>query len=199
MKHIVLATNNPGKIAELSAMLGPVTAKVATLADFDTSEVEETGTTFMENARLKAQGYALQTGLPALADDSGLEIAALGGRPGVHSARYGGADIDFDRRMEMLLDEIKVSATHDRRARFVCAIAIADEAGRIVETAEGICRGTIAESARGASGFGYDPIFIPDGYDLTFGQLSDDIKSEISHRRRAFREIIPFLRHFIAN
>lgn len=198
MKQLLLATGNKGKAAELSAMLWDSQVELLTLADVETHEVAETGTTFLENARLKASGYALQTGFTSIADDSGLEVDALDGRPGVLSARYGGDGLSFDQKMQMLLTEIRDSPIDDRRARFVCAIAIANEDGEIVETASGICEGRVADSARGDRGFGYDPIFIPDGYEHTFGELSDDVKSKISHRARAFREIIPFLRHFIA-
>jgi len=180
-------------------LLSGVDADLVTLGELDHTEVEETGSTFVENAELKAAGYALQTGLPAIADDSGLEVDALDGRPGVVSARYGGADTPFEKKIEMLLDEIKNSARPTRAARFVCAISVADENGNILETKTGICEGSIALNARGLGGFGYDPVFIPDGYDKTFGELSNEIKAKISHRGRAFREIIPFLRHFIAN
>jgi len=199
MKRLLVATNNKGKVAELNGMLAGLDVELAALDAYHTTAVEETGSTFMENAELKARGYALQTGLPAIADDSGLEVAALDGRPGVLSARYGGVDAPFDRKIAMLLDEMENSGKKDRCARFVSAIAIADEAGKIIQTATGICDGTIAKFARGTRGFGYDPVFIPDGYDLTFGELTDDIKSKISHRARAFREIIPFLGHFVAN
>ena len=199
MKRILVATNNAGKVSELRAILRGIEIDLVALHEVEHAGVEETGSTFVENAELKAAGYALQTGLPAIADDSGLEVDALDGRPGVLSARYGGADTPFEKKMEMLLDEIKNSARPTRSARFVCAISVADESGNILETKTGICEGSIALNARGLGGFGYDPVFIPDGYDKTFGELSSEIKSKISHRGRAFREIIPFLRHFIAN
>ena len=199
MKKLLIATHNQGKVHELIAMLSGLAAELVGLDDLETDEVEEAGSTFAENAALKASGYALQTGLPALADDSGLEVAALGGRPGVLSARYGGEDSTFDEKMEMLLAEMQKSGSDDRSARFVSTVVIADENGNILETKVGICEGKIAPHPRGSKGFGYDPIFIPSGYDLTFGELSEEIKSEISHRGRAFREIIPFLRHFIAD
>ena len=145
---------------------------------------------------LKASGYAMQTGRMTLADDSGLEVEALGGRPGVLSARYGGPT--FDQKMSMLLNELDAIGDEARRARFVAAIAIADETGRILHAVEGICAGTIAAEPRGSGGFGYDPLFIPDGYDLTFGELPETIKREISHRGRAFSQIMPFLRGFFA-
>jgi XTP/dITP diphosphohydrolase len=199
MKRILVATNNTGKVTELRALLAGVDIDLVTLRELEHREIDEIGSTFVENAELKAAGYALQAGLPAIADDSGLEVDALDGRPGVHSARYGGADTPFETKIEILLDEIESSARSTRAARFVCAISIADKNGNILETKSGICEGSIALNARGLGGFGYDPVFIPDGYDETFGELSNEIKSKISHRGRAFREIIPFLRHFIAN
>ena len=160
-------------------------------------EVDEVGTTFDENAILKAVGYAKQSGLLTLADDSGLEVDVLGGRPGVLSARYGG-DISFAQRMELLLDELGESADH-RYARFVCSIALATPDGTVVARESGFCNGKIAFRPKGNNGFGYDPIFIPDGYETTFGELDDVIKASFSHRTAAFRKIIPKLRGFIAH
>jgi XTP/dITP diphosphohydrolase len=198
-KDLLVATNNPGKLAELRELLDSLPVDLRSLANFEPIvEVEETGATFVENARLKASGYAIQTGLPALADDSGLEVEALGGRPGVLSARYGGLDTGFDVKMAKLLGELDDISGASRAARFVCAIAIADPIGNILHTTEGICSGSMAFGPRGRHGFGYDPLFIPDGYDLTFGELSGATKGEISHRKRAFDQIMPFLRDFIA-
>ena len=199
MKKLLIATHNDGKVRELKRMLHGLPVEIVGIDSFETDDVAETGSTFAVNAALKASGYARQTGLSALADDSGLEVNALGGRPGVLSARYGGEGSSFEKKMEMLLAEIGQSGSQDRRARFVSAVVLADEQGNILETRQGTCEGRIASTPRGKRGFGYDPIFIPDGYDLTFGELSDEIKSQISHRGRAFREIIPFLRDFIAN
>lgn len=161
-------------------------------------DVEETGSTFMENAVLKATGYAPQAGITTLADDSGLEVFELDKRPGVFSARYGGDDLDFNGKMSKLLGEMQDVGASTRRARFVCSIAIANAGGEILRTAEGICAGRIAMSARGRGGFGYDPLFIPDGFENTFGELSDAVKQQISHRSRAFEQIIPFLRDLMA-
>ena len=198
-KSLLVATNNRGKLAELMSLLGDLPVTLRCLADFsDINEVEETGTTFIENARLKAAGYALQTGLPAIADDSGLEVASLDGRPGILSARYGGAETGFTEKMLMLLREIDAIGSSDRTARFVCSIAVADPDGNILRTTSGVCPGRIAAAQRGDHGFGYDPLFIPDGFDQTFGELPDEIKREISHRAHAFGQIIPFLRDFIA-
>lgn len=197
-KRILLATNNAGKIVELRSMIAGLPIEVCGLADFpDATEVEETGSTFAENARLKAIGYALQTGMTSLADDSGLEVDALGGRPGVLSARYGGEGTSFENKMKMLLSELENADSADRSAQFSCAIAISDEKGSILFESEGICRGRIALSPIGSGGFGYDPIFVPDGYEQTFGELSSAIKQNISHRSRAFSQIMPFLGHYI--
>ena len=199
-RKLLVATNNPGKLAELSDLLKVLPVALQSLGDIDQIiEVEESGVTFVENASLKASGYAIQTGLPAIADDSGLAVEALAGRPGVLSARYGGADTDFDKKMAKLLGELDKMGDAERNACFVCSIAVADPEGKILYTTEGICPGKIAAIPRGRQGFGYDPLFIPDGYDLTFGELSGEIKRKISHRARAFEQIIPFLRDFIAN
>lgn len=199
LKSLLVATNNPGKLSELRDLLAGMPVALHDLRDFENViEVEETGETFVENARLKASEYAAQTGLPAIADDSGLEIKALDRRPGVLSARYGGSDTSFPEKMAMLLDELDKAVNPSRHARFVCAIAIADRSGNILYTTEGICDGQIAPAPRGFRGFGYDPLFVPNGFDRTFGELPNVIKSKISHRFRAFEQIIPFLRDFIA-
>jgi XTP/dITP diphosphohydrolase len=196
---LLVATNNKGKLRELRDLLDDLPFELVSLSEFKgIDEIEETGSTFAENAALKAVGYAMQARLLTLADDSGLEVQALGNRPGVYSARYGGADIGFDEKMARLLDELEKTGDERRRARFVCSIVIASADGQILHTASGICAGKIAEKPRGDGGFGYDPIFVPDGFDDTFGELSEPIKQQISHRAAAFREIIPFLRDFIA-
>ncbi len=196
-QKLLIATNNPGKVSELTRFAGDLPLELLGLTDFPSvSEVEETGNTFKENASLKASGYAIQTGLVALADDSGLEVAALNCRPGILSSRYGGADTDFATKISKLLAEIAETGDIERRARFVCSMAISDKTGNIIFTAHGICEGKIASEPRGNGGFGYDPVFIPDGFDLTFGELPDAIKQKISHRARAFEQIIPFLRDF---
>ncbi len=197
-QKLLVATHNLGKLAELRLLLADLPIKLIGLSDFDNvTEVEETGTTFIDNAKLKAIGYARQTDSFAIADDSGLEVDALDGRPGVLSARYGG-DVGFDKKMQLLLGEIDKSPNHSRAARFVCAIAIAAPDGTILHTTEGICPGNIAHEPRGNGGFGYDPLFVPEGFEETFGELSGTVKQKISHRARAFEQIMPFLRDFIA-
>ena len=196
---LLVATGNIGKLNELSGLLAGMPIELISLSDIGSfDEIEETGSTFAANAALKASGYALLAQVPTLADDSGLEVEALDGRPGVLSARYGGADLGFDKKMLMLLAELDKTGDIQRRARFVCSIAIANAAGEIVHSAEGSCHGTLALDPRGTNGFGYDPLFIPDGFDQTFGELSDADKQKISHRARAFCQIIPFLRLFYA-
>lgn len=195
-QHLLIATGNKGKLAEFRRSIAFDEIEIVGLDEFHVEEVEETGATFAENARLKAAGYAMQTGLVALADDSGLEVNALGGMPGVHSARYLG-DVSFETRMDSILQELAVNNA-DRSARFVCSIAVATPTGNIIEQVEGICEGKIAPAAKGKNGFGYDPIFVPDGHKLTFGELSDEIKIEISHRSAALSKIIPKIRGFKA-
>lgn len=198
MLKLLIATGNQGKVKEIAGFLADLPVRVYNLNDFtETFEPEETGTTFAENAELKARSYALQTGLWALADDSGLEVEALNNAPGIYSARYGGKELSDQARIEKLLAEI--GAAENRRARFVCAMTIADEKGAIEFTAEGICEGRIALQASGSGGFGYDPVFIPEGYAETFGELPKEIKQRISHRKRAIDKIIRQMRLFYAN
>ena len=197
--QILMATKNSGKIKELKELLADLPIKLLSLKDFpDVIEVEETGATFAENAALKAQSYALQTKIYALADDSGLEVAALDGAPGIFSARYAGENVSDETRIEKLLEEMSRTQNENRAARFVCAMSIADRTGEIIFTAEEFCEGTIAFKQRGQNGFGYDPVFIPSGFDKTFGELSASIKRKISHRARASVKIIRYLRDFIA-
>ena len=199
-QKLLIATSNLGKIVELRSMLAVGQFNLVGLADFpNTPEVEETGDSFIENARLKAVGYAHQTSLLSIADDSGLEVESLGGGPGVLSARYGGENSTFAEKMAKLLSEMGLTGDKNRRARFVCAMAVADGKGNLLFESEGVCDGSIAVEPRGSGGFGYDPLFIPNGFDRTFGELSEDIKAGISHRKRAFEQIIPFLLDFNAS
>jgi XTP/dITP diphosphohydrolase len=194
---LVLATGNTGKIRELRELFRDVPFELKSLQDFSGIEdVEETGSTFYENAVLKARAFARQTGHMSLADDSGLEVEALGNAPGVMSARFGGPDAGYDVKNSKLLAMLDATNDEQRRARFVCVMAIADENGDLIHTAEGICTGSIASSPRGDRGFGYDPIFVPDGFELTFGEIGDEVKQRISHRARATELIIRYLLHF---
>ncbi len=195
--QILTATKNNGKIRELTEFLADLPLRLRNLNEFpNIIEVEETGATFFDNAVLKAQGYALQTRLWALADDSGLEVSALNGAPGVFSARYAGANSSDEEKIKKLLTELNKSGDKKRQAGFVCAMAISDDKGDIKFLAEGRCRGTIALASKGGNGFGYDPIFIPDGFERTFGEIEAEIKQKISHRARAIKKIIRFLSGF---
>jgi XTP/dITP diphosphohydrolase len=195
--ELLIATKNTGKIKELKELLTGLPIQINSIDAFpNVVAPEETGANFAENAILKAKYYALQTKLWSLADDSGLGVKALNGAPGVFSARYAGENATDEKKIEKLLREL--NNVKDRRARFVCTMAIADEKGEIKFVADGICDGTIALNASGANGFGYDPIFIPDGFSQTFGELSDQIKRKISHRTRATEKIIQHLCRFYA-
>lgn len=197
-KKILIATGNWGKVRELAELFQSLPVELKSLKDFPrVNEVEETGNTFEENARLKAEGYARQTGLLTLADDSGLEVAALGGAPGVFSARYAGKGASDESNIEKLLSELEKSGDFDRKARFVCEIALADSNGVVFHVENGICDGRISIKPCGDNGFGYDPIFIPDGFERTFGELNNDIKQQISHRGRAARKILQYLCGFL--
>jgi XTP/dITP diphosphohydrolase len=196
-QKLLLATYNEGKLREFSELFSRMPVEICSLREFPgVLEIAETGATFQENAALKAVGYARQTGLPSLADDSGLEVEALGGAPGVFSARYAGNAASDEQKQEKLLLELKKTGDLERKARFVCTIAFADAKGEIIRSETGICNGTIAAKPSGKEGFGYDPIFIPAGYDKTFGELSAEIKGQISHRAHASQQIQRFLRDF---
>jgi len=199
MQRLLLATNNPGKVGELRNLLSGIPIDIVTLADVGVDmDIAETGATFAENAALKSSGYAQLAGVHALADDSGLEVSALGGRPGVYSARYGGKAATFVEKMELLLAELKTVGDSNRAARFVASMALSDPSGEVLCCSEGICEGRISDRPRGSGGFGFDPLFVPDGFDRTFGELPESVKQATSHRYRAFCEIIPFLRRFLA-
>jgi XTP/dITP diphosphohydrolase len=194
---LLVASSNQGKVSEFATLLSELSFTLLGLKDVpDRPDVEETGTTFEENAVLKAREYAAHSGYWTLADDSGLEVDALEGRPGVLSARFGGEGTSFAEKIDLLLGELAGAENRSRSARFVCVIAIANERGEIQYCAEGRCEGTIADGPRGRKGFGYDPIFVPDGFQETFGELSGDIKGQISHRARATAKIIRYLRDF---
>jgi len=198
---LLLGTANRGKVAELAEMLedlGIAVVPLDAVGPFD--EVEETGETFAENAKLKASAYARQSGLPTLADDSGFEVEALDQRPGVLSARYGGdAAPTFAEKIASLLAEMAASGNDSRVARFKCAVAFADPNGEIVAESEGVVTGSVPEFPRGNGGFGYDPIFVPDGFSTTFAEMSSAEKGALSHRGRAILQIIPYLRTFWGN
>ena len=184
--ELLVATHNEGKTRELSDLLADAPLRLRGLKEFPwVEEAEETGATFEENAVLKARHYGSRCGLWTLADDSGLEVEALGGAPGVYSARYGGRGISYAERMGLLLEALAATGDEERRARFVCVIALADPRTGAVETFEGVCEGRIAHAPKGMGGFGYDPLFIPEGHAQSFGELPSEVKQSLSHRARA--------------
>jgi XTP/dITP diphosphohydrolase len=184
--RLVVASHNPGKVREIGDLLRPFGFKAVSAGELGLPEPEETGTTFPENAELKARAAALAARLPALADDSGLVVPALGGAPGVYSARWAGPEKDFRVAMERVQRELGDSP--DRRACFICALAMAWPDGH-VESFEGRVDGTLVWPPRGSRGFGYDPMFLPEGGTLTFGEMEPDAKHQISHRARAFAQL----------
>jgi len=185
----VLATRNPDKRAELAALLGDLGIKIRSLADFpDAPEVVEDGDTCRANAVKKAVAIARHTGLPAVADDTGLEVEALGGRPGVHAARYAGERATYEDNWRKLIRELDGVPRQRRRARFITVAAVAMPSGK-VEVAEGILEGVIAEAPAGTQGFGYDPIFVVPQLGKTLAQLAPGEKNRISHRARAFSKV----------
>ena len=188
--NLVIATRNPGKSKEIRTILGDVPWNLLSLEDFsNVGDAPEEEDSFEGNALAKGNFYAAATGNWVLADDSGLEVEALGGAPGVHSARYAGVSAnDADRRAKFL-DELLSCRGADRKARFVCVCTIVKPDLKVFAVTKGICAGSIIDEARGVSGFGYDPIFKPDGFDETFGQLPDHIKNRISHRGKALFEV----------
>ena len=192
--ELLIATHNAGKIRELTALLAHLPLRLRQLSEFPRiKEVEETGETFVANALLKARGYSRETNLWTLADDSGLVVDALGGAPGVLSARYAGANATDEERNARLLSELSLTDAEQRTARFICAIALHDPAAGATEIFEGTCEGHIAKHPRGRHGFGYDPLFIPSGYTHTFGELPEALKQEISHRSRALAAVRIYL------
>jgi len=184
----VVATGNPGKVEEIRAILGDFPVTLRSLAEFEPLDFPEEGHDYEGNAVVKARVAARHTGCPALADDSGLEVEALGGGPGVRSARYGGPGLDDAGRVARLLAEIADAAPAARGARFVCVAACALPTGE-VETARGECEGRILDAPRGAGGFGYDPVFQPEGESVSMAELPAEHKNRISHRGRAFRAL----------
>jgi len=191
---LVMATRNAGKVRELAELLRDLDVRLLSLDDFpELPEIPEEGATFAENALTKAQTVARLTGLPALADDSGLEVEALGGRPGVFSARYaqdrtGGRTPSDEDNWRKLLDELREVSPEKRQARFVCEIALAWPNGRLLTT-RGEVSGVIAQEPRGTRGFGYDPVFWVPAYEATVAELDLAVKNRISHRGRALKQL----------
>ena len=195
---VIIATHNPGKLREMRELLAPYGIATQSTGELGFPEPEETGTTFAENARIKAVAAARASGKPAIADDSGLVVDALGGEPGIHSARWAGPDKDFRaamNRIQTLFIERGAKTPEQRRAHFIAALCLAWPDGH-VEDFEGHVDGVAVWPPRGDKGFGYDPLFRPDGFDITFGQMSADEKRglppqgrALSHRARAFMKL----------
>lgn len=184
--RLVLASHNPGKLREIAELVEPYGLEVVSAGELGLPEPEETGKTFAENARLKAVAAAIGAQVPALADDSGLAVSALGGAPGIYSARWAGPKKDFRAAMQRVEEELGDS--EDRSAQFVCALCLAWPDGQS-EVFEGRVDGTLVFPPRGELGFGYDPVFRPEGHDITFGEMDPDRKHAISHRARAFAQL----------
>ena len=192
LSKILFASHNAGKISEIKNMLAPLGIEVVSSADVTFPDVEETGTTFAENSLLKSQTIAQALGIPCIADDSGLCVDALNGAPGVYSARYA-PNRDFDKGIDKLLAEMNESSDKSRKAHFSCVVSLAYPDGRY-KLFEGRVDGKIAfEKMYGDGGFGYDPVFIPDGYDCSFAQMSKEEKNKISHRGRAMQKFKEYL------
>ncbi|MFW6157418.1 MAG: RdgB/HAM1 family non-canonical purine NTP pyrophosphatase, partial [Balneolaceae bacterium] len=192
MNKMVLASRNPDKIEELQQTLSDLGIELLSALDFDElNEVEEDRVTLEGNALKKAAYVHRQTGLPALADDTGLEVEALGGRPGVYSARYAGEGATYDDNVDKLLEELSGVEATSRGARFRTVVAFVTEEGE--HTFEGVCPGSIISERRGGGGFGYDPVFLPEGFERTFAQLEPAEKNRISHRGRAISKFYDWL------
>lgn len=191
IRKLVIASRNKHKIQEMQQLLSPLGIEVLSTADFpELEEVVEDRPTLKGNALKKARYVAKQTGLTALSDDTGLEVEALKGKPGVYSARFAGPNATYEDNLLKLLNELE--GKENRKARFRTIVALVD--GDEEFTFEGICNGEIIEEQRGTKGFGYDPIFMPEGYDLTFAELDSSTKNLISHRGKAVENFVKFLK-----
>lgn len=194
MNKLILASRNRHKIRELRETLAGLDITLHAAPDFPRlREVEEDQPTLEGNALKKARYVYEETGLPALADDTGLEVDALDGRPGVYSARYAGESASYQDNVDKLLAELAGVDMKDRKAQFRTVVALVSNEG--THTFEGICRGFILEEARGEKGFGYDPVFRPEGYEQTFAELDSDVKNKISHRGRAVQKLYEWLKN----
>jgi len=188
-EKLVVASHNPGKVEEIRQLIAPFALRVLSPAQLGLAEPAETGTSFAGNAALKAEAAMHGSGLAALADDSGLCVAALDGAPGIYSARWAGAAKDFRIAMRRVEDELREKGTPDSRAFFVCALALAAPEAA-TEIFEGRVYGSLTFPPRGSKGFGYDPIFVPEGHRMTFGEMEPEVKHALSHRARAFAKLV---------
>jgi len=194
VKRIILASNNPGKIRELRRLLAGAAEHLESLADHPGVRLPDEGEdSYRENAHRKARAVFEALGVPALGDDSGLEVDVLGGAPGIRSARFAGANADDAANNDLLLAKLRGVPADHRHARYRCALAFVWAAGESMES-EGVCEGRILEAPRGKTGFGYDPLFLPEGEKGSFGELSDSRKDSISHRARAAAVLVRAIR-----
>lgn len=200
MKQFVLATGNPGKVKELAAMLASLNIDVLAQSEFNVPDVPETGTTFIENAIIKARHAAKLTGLPAIADDSGLEVMALDGAPGIYSARFSGDNASDQSNIDKLLLELKDIPRAQRQARFVCVLVfMTSEKDPTPIICQGFWNGHITDNQQGLSGFGYDPVFFVNETNCTSAELSKETKNAISHRALALQQLLPQLESKLAS
>ena len=195
IQKLILATSNPGKIEEIRAILADVPVEIQSLLDFpDVPEIVENGKTFEENALIKARIIFNYKGLPVLSDDTSLEVFSIGMEPGIYSARYSGHNVSYADNNRKLLKELSKMSGEMRRAQFRCVVAF--KTGEVEKIFEGICRGSIVEKERGNGGFGYDPLFKPQGFDKTFAELPSETKNLISHRGKALEAAKEYLVQF---
>ena len=187
--RLVVASHNKGKVREISVLMAPYAIEVISAADLNLPEPEEDGETYIANATIKARAAAIASGLPALSDDSGFEVMAINRDPGLYSARWAGPDKDFSLAMAKVNAAVEASGNPDRNCRFVCALALCWPDGVCVAT-EGDVEGQFIWPPRGDKGFGYDPVFQPNGYEQSFGEVDQDWKHAISHRSKAFEQLI---------
>ena len=186
---IVIASHNAGKVSEIADLLSPLGVSVISAGEAGLPEPEETGKTFIENAEIKARAAATVSGLPALADDSGLSVSALGGAPGIYSARWAGERKDFENAMKRVADALLMSGKYDKTAHFHCALSLCWPDCEC-ETFEGVLAGELIWPSRGDKGFGYDPMFVPNGFTQSFGEMEPDKKHAMSHRSNAFQKLL---------
>ncbi|HSD91842.1 MAG TPA: RdgB/HAM1 family non-canonical purine NTP pyrophosphatase [Methyloceanibacter sp.] len=187
--RLVVASHNEGKVRELAELFAPYGIECVSAASLALPEPEETGASFEENALIKARAAAAASGKLAVSDDSGLEVEALGGEPGIQSARWGGPEKDFGLAMRRMHEALEATGGGFRRANFTCALALAAPIGEAA-VFTGKVFGAITWPPRGTRGFGYDPIFVPDGYTETFGEMAPELKNQLSHRMRAFEQLM---------
>ncbi|WP_371068748.1 XTP/dITP diphosphatase [Sediminibacillus sp. JSM 1682029] len=194
MEQLIIATKNKGKVEDFRNLFLKYNITIKSLLDFDESipDIEETGETFEENAALKAETIAERFSLPVLADDSGLEVDALDGRPGIYSARYAGLEKSDQANIDKLLEELKTIPEEERTARFVCVLAVA-RPGKPTLFKRGTCEGRVADQPTGENGFGYDPVFYPKGSTKTMAEMTPEEKNQISHRKNAMKQLEEWL------